>query len=226
MCYVRSMGVALDLPRVTGIGVDDWAYRKRYTYGTVIVDLVTHQPLELLKNRDGKAFKTWLQKHSAITLVARDRAIAYLSAVDEVIPNVIQILYCFYINKNLLDALKLSLSSYLPSKIRLFDLQSVIENSGIGNLSIKTEYEQKNANRQEHKRKRIMEIRCYSVRTMAIALGISRNTIHRFREGKIELLVQLHSNMHSRLDPYSSGIIEWLYQGKNSLKSESYFSSI
>jgi len=135
--YVRSMGDALYLPRVTGIGVDDWAYRKRHTYGTVIVDLATHQPLELLESRDGKAFKTWLQEHPEITLVARDRASAYASAVDEVLPDAIQIADRFHISKNLLDALKLSLSSYLPSKIRLFDLQPVTENSSIENPSKK-----------------------------------------------------------------------------------------
>ena len=84
----------------------------------------------------------------------------------------------------------------------------------------KTEHERENANRQEHKRKRIMEIRClldekhYSVRATAIALGISRNTVRRVREGEIELLVQSHSNTHSRLDPYFSEIMEWLNQGK------------
>lgn len=135
--YVKNMGEALDLPRVTGIGVDDWAYRKRHTYGTVIVDLATHQPLELLESRDGKAFKTWLQEHPEITLVARDRASAYASAVDEVLPDAIQIADRFHISKNLLDALKLSLSSYLPSKIRLFDLQPVTENSSIENPSKK-----------------------------------------------------------------------------------------
>jgi transposase len=121
--YAKDQGEAFDLPQVKGIGVDDWAYRKRHTYGTIIVDLATHQPLELLEGRDGKAFKAWLLEHPDITVVARDRASAFASAVDEVLPNAIQIADRFHISKNLLDALKLSLSSYLPAKIRLGDLQ-------------------------------------------------------------------------------------------------------
>ena len=121
--YAKGQGETLDLPLVKGIGVDDWAYRKRHTYGTIIVDLATHQPLELLEGRDGKAFKNWLQEHPDITVVARDRTSAYASAVDAVLPDATQIADRFHISKNLLDALKLSLSAYLPAKVRLGDSQ-------------------------------------------------------------------------------------------------------
>lgn len=31
------------------IGIDDWAYRKGLSYGTIIVNAVDHRPVELLK---------------------------------------------------------------------------------------------------------------------------------------------------------------------------------
>ena len=42
------------------IGVDDFAFKKRHTYGTIIVDEATHTPVAILDGRDGSAFKEWL----------------------------------------------------------------------------------------------------------------------------------------------------------------------
>ena len=36
------------------IGVDDFAYKKRNTYGTIIVDKKSHNPITLLDGRDGE----------------------------------------------------------------------------------------------------------------------------------------------------------------------------
>lgn len=35
------------------IGIDDLAYKKRHTYGTIIVDEETHNPITLLDGKDG-----------------------------------------------------------------------------------------------------------------------------------------------------------------------------
>ena len=117
--YLRQDSQAIEPYAGKGIGVDDWAYRKRKSYGTLIVDLETHQPIDLLEGRDGEEFKAWLRQHPDIQIVSRDRASAYASAVDKVLPDAIQIADRFHISKNALDALKLSLSSYLPTNIRL-----------------------------------------------------------------------------------------------------------
>jgi len=41
----------------TIIGVDCFAFKKRHTYGTIIVDEVTHKPIAILDGRDGKTLK-------------------------------------------------------------------------------------------------------------------------------------------------------------------------
>lgn len=39
------------------IGVDDFAFKKRHTYGTIIVDEATHHPVAILDGRDGNTLK-------------------------------------------------------------------------------------------------------------------------------------------------------------------------
>lgn len=39
------------------IGIDDWAYKKGHTYGTIICDGKTHKPVDLLDGRDGIELK-------------------------------------------------------------------------------------------------------------------------------------------------------------------------
>jgi hypothetical protein len=38
------------------LGVDDWAWRKGQSYGTLLIDLQRNQVLDLLPGRDGAAW--------------------------------------------------------------------------------------------------------------------------------------------------------------------------
>lgn len=48
------------------IGVDDFSYKKRHTYGTIIVDEATHRPVAILDGRDGQTLKTWLKSNQHV----------------------------------------------------------------------------------------------------------------------------------------------------------------
>ena len=89
--------------KVTVLGIDDWAYRKGLTYGTILVNIETGEVIDLLTGRDGVSLKKWLAKHPEIEIVTRDRASAYSSAVSSTLPNAIQVADRFHLIKNLSD---------------------------------------------------------------------------------------------------------------------------
>ena len=103
----------------SAIGVDDFAFKKRHTYGTIIVDEATHKPVAILDGRDGETLKEWLNKNKHVRTVTRDRASAYASAIQEILPDAIQIADRFHLHQNLLEAIKNTVNSLLPVDIRI-----------------------------------------------------------------------------------------------------------
>ena len=87
------------------LGVDDWAFRKGVSYGTVLIDMETSRPIDLLSSRDSANLKEWLKKYPAIKIVTRDRSGAYSSAINEICPDAIQVADRFHLLMNLSDAL-------------------------------------------------------------------------------------------------------------------------
>jgi transposase len=60
------------------LGVDDWAWKKGQTYGTILVNLERHRPIDLLPDRTSATTEAWLRRHAEIDLVSRDGAASTL----------------------------------------------------------------------------------------------------------------------------------------------------
>ena len=99
------------------IGVDDFAFKKRNTYGTIIVDAQTHKPAAILVGRDGKALKEWLKRNKQVRIVTRDRASAYAKVIEEELPDAMQIADRFHLHQNFLEAIKKVLNSEIPNTV-------------------------------------------------------------------------------------------------------------
>lgn len=103
----------------SAIGVDDFAFKKRHTYGTIIADEATHKPVAILDGRDGMIFKEWLKNNKHVKTVTRDRAGAYSATIQEILTDAMQITNRFHLHQNLLEAIKNTVNCVIPVDVRI-----------------------------------------------------------------------------------------------------------
>src|SRR5712691_12074236 len=85
----------MDLPddaraSVVYLGIDDFAFRRGYRFGTLLVDLESHRVIDVLPERRAETAAAWMRDNPEIHVVSRDRASAYASAATQGAPQAIQ----------------------------------------------------------------------------------------------------------------------------------------
>ncbi|MEY8000956.1 transposase [Clostridium sp. Mt-5] len=86
---------------VIEVCIDDFALKKRESYGTIMVDIKTHRILDMIDSREYETVKDWLKSYKNLRIISRDGSITYHNAITDSHPDAIQISDRFHLLKNL-----------------------------------------------------------------------------------------------------------------------------
>lgn len=178
-------------------GIDDFAFRKGQTYGTVIVDLDTHRPVEILPDRTTTLVADWLRQHPEIEVVTRDRSTEFACAVTQSLPNAVQVLDRWHLLKKLREALERFLGRH----------QNVLrETTPAPKLRSQVGEDVRAQRQQRHVallvQMQVLRAAGLGTRVIARQLGVSRYLVKRYLQADAVPARRAHTRVRSILDPY------------------------
>jgi transposase len=181
----------------TVIGVDDFALRRGHNYGTVIIDLGSGRPVELLPDRGAPALAAWLRRHPGVEIVCRDRAGAYAEGARLGAPDAVQVADRWHLWRNLITAAEKTVAANRAALTvpvaPTVDPADPLPPEGV--LAART--------RARHHEVHALLAAGESVKAISRRLRLNRNTVRRFaRAADVEHLIGPRAAAPSLLDAF------------------------
>ena len=225
-----------ETPTPQHLGVDDFAFRKGQTYGTILVDLDQGRPIDVLPDRTADTLAQWLAAHPGVELVSRDRAGAYAEGATRGAPDAVQVADRWHVLKNLGDALSRLFAAHphalAPTSIPSEGSEKIEETNvppghdaaiasflpldaarSVSLAAPQTKAERLRQQRQDRRQTRYDQVHALleqgvSLRAIAQELHLSRGTIRNYARTPTAPTPQTRGKRVSLLDPYKSYLLE------------------
>lgn len=185
------------------IGVDDFAFRKGISYGTIIVDLDTGKPIDLLPSRDADVVINWLEQHPQIELVSRDRAREYAFAITKGAPQATQVMDRWHVLKNLREAVEKDIGR------RYCEIKTAFEEKGLLGKPIPRSKREWRAQelviqkqRGQYKQVHALSEQGVTIVQISKQLGLSRNSVHTYLRASEAPTAKRNKRQKSSLDRF------------------------
>jgi transposase len=212
-------------PRV--LGVDDFSFCKRKTYGTILLDLERRVPIDLLPDREAATLEKWLKEHAGVEIISRDRGGPYAEGARLGAPEAQQVADRWHLLSNLSETLK---GFFLNKKAQLDALvpkpsENLSEEEAsqltpwYAGTALSKRQEAKSVRLHQERVERYHQIHDLYARkvdpaTIARQVGISRQSVYAYLKMKEPpARTRIHRQYKPLIDPYKEYLVKRWNEG-------------